>query len=253
MNNTIISNVVREKVHRKDLYIIAAFSILITLMMTGNQSTLTINGEPLTGYTNMLTITILLIGLAAGALTIALSSSTIPNEYNRGTSHLIWIRGVKQSIYHASLAVGSLTAALIALGLLLLAPICLMLANNQLPQILRLPVACLLMALPIAIICLLVSGLSIRLPGLATGLFGASILIIGYAHPLLSTWANLLSGTTSTILRSLLLVVPDLYSLQMQSLAFLCGEDLAWHNILGGLLGVYLLAQLFLLLKRKQA
>jgi len=250
---TIAYSVLREKVRRKDMYIIAIIGIVFAALITSGNSSVMVGNTSITGYEGLLPVSLVLVGITAGALAIALSLSTIPNEYSRSTSHLIWIRGIKQPIYHASLALGNIISSLMVLTIMFTSVVWLMLSRGMTGDLIRLPVAFLLACLPVIISSMFASALSVKLPQIAAGTISALLLICGYLHTLLGTLINISGGGISSVLRLILVIIPDLYTLQFQATLYIRGQALDYHRITGGLLCVYILAQLIWIQNRRYA
>lgn len=105
---------VKEKIRRKELYIVSAIGIFIILLFgTGSDSSsLSINGVAITDYKMLAPILLIVVNAISCVLTAVMSLSTIPNEYERNTSHLIWIRKIPQYRYHIELALSNMITGL---------------------------------------------------------------------------------------------------------------------------------------------
>lgn len=252
---TIAANVIKEKIRRKELYIIAGIGALIILLFTSSETGIEVGGVKLSAFSSLFPIMVTAVSVFGCILAIVLSLSTIPNEYARNTSHLIWTRGVKQSRYHMELAIGSIISSLIGLVILYISLILFCLAKGEASCILRLPVAFVFSAIPVCIISICVSAFSIKLPTAVVGMISIIALALGFLHTIIATLANILSGVFGELLRGLLKCVPNLYAIQLQGADFMLGINFAIdiHIVLGGLLAIYLLTIPVLLLRKKEA
>ena len=253
---TIAANVIKEKIRRKDLYIIAVVSILISLLFTSSGGNLSIDGVPITEFSALFPVMLTVVGVTGCTLAIALSLSTIPNEYKRNTSHLIWIRGIKQSRYHSELAIGSIISSLIGLAILYVGLVIFCVIKGELSCIFRLPIAYVFSAIPVCIVSLCAAAVSIHLQPMVVGLISAALLGLGFLHSPLYTLINIISnGFVSIILRWIFKCVPNLYSIQFQGAGFVTakGSQMDFNVVLGGLLALYLLTLPVLLLKKSEA
>lgn len=250
---TITINALKEKIRRKELYVVAILGLLLVILFSSGAGTITIGGEPVTGYHKMAPVMLLLVNGLSGALAIALSIRTIPNEYGRKTSHLIWIRNVKQWQYHASLSLANIISSLMAalfmyMGLFLFAII-----KQETQGIYRLIPAFCIMAIGVCIVSVFTSLLSIVLPGMAVGVIAAGCFLVGILHSVLDIVRNMVGGITGGILAILLKIIPDLNEIQVQAGHMINGEAISVHEIFKDLLILYILTLFFFVFKKKEA
>lgn len=92
----IVLNVVKEKIRKKMLYITTVLGILVVMIFSSDMGSLTIGGKNIKDYYVLIPILINVVNFLSGAIALAMSITTIPNEYERRTSHLIWSRGISQ-------------------------------------------------------------------------------------------------------------------------------------------------------------
>lgn len=243
----------KEKVRRKELYIVMAIGILLAVIFCSGTGSITINGEPVTGYRNLITLMIPIEQAICGALAIALSLRTIPDEYQRRTSHLIWIRGVSQPKYHGELALANLLGSTVAAAILFGGIFVLSLIKGETGVLYRMVPAFLIFALSIAIVSLMVSVLSIKLPSLTAGVIGTVFFVVGILHSILELVEGMITGFASILLKVLLIIVPDLHALKSQATAVIRGEAVNIHILLKGLLTLYIISLFLLFFKRKEA
>ena len=114
---TIIKNAIRERIRRKEAYVVLAIALFLLFFCSGENSTIMTDGESLTGFHNMFMVMHVLVHAAGCILAVLLSYRTIPNEYARKTSHLVWVRGISQPVYHGGLTIANILASIGGLGL----------------------------------------------------------------------------------------------------------------------------------------
>ena len=250
---TITKGVIKENRHRKDIYIVTAVGIMFILSFSGANMQLSVYGQPITAYAVLAPIVLGVLGFLAAAFSIIVSLGTIPNEYKRGTSHLVWVRAISQPRYHGGLMLGSVLSSLATLAALYAGFAGFLFLKGGAGDLIRLPMAFMLSCLPVIALSVLASVASIKLPAMAAGLLSFAVLIAGTAHPLLSTLANTLGGFGGSALRVALNILPNLYTLHAQASNLLFGRALDIHSLMGGLLMIYGLAHLLFVLKKKEA
>lgn len=128
---TIMVTALKEKIRRKDLYIVSAIGVLVLLLFGTGSGTLSIDGVAVTDYKVLGPIMLTVVNAVNCMLTVVTSLGTIPNEYERGTSHLVWIRKVPQWRYHGELALANVLAGLVSEAILFAAMFVFMLAYQE--------------------------------------------------------------------------------------------------------------------------
>lgn len=249
----IMLNAIREKIRRKELYIISAIGLLILLGFGTGAGTITMDGVPITDYENLAPIMLTIIHCICGTWAIVLSLRTIPNEYERKTSHLIWIRGVSQARYHGELALANAVMSLISEGILYLGLMIFTFAKGKGSEVWRLMPAFLIMAVSILIVSMFTSLLSAVLPGMAAGAIVVACYLAGVLHSVLDTVRGMVSGLASVLLKGILWLIPDLNEIQSQAGQFLRGDAVDIHIIWKGLLTIYLLSICLYFCRKKEA
>lgn len=249
---TIMANAMKEKIRRKELYIVTAIGLLLLLIFGTGAGTITINGEPITDYENIAPILVTVINVICGALAIVLSLHTIPNEYARRTSHLVWIRGVSQVRYHGELALASAVSSLLSEVVLYLGLLLFMIMKGKGNEVWRAVPAFLIVSVSILMISLFTSVLSIILPEMLAGTIAAACYLVGILHGVLDMFRNMTEGIGSMLLKGILLLIPDLNEIQAQAGKLLRGSRVEAHAIWKGLLGIYLISLLFLVIRKRE-
>lgn len=249
----IVVTALKEKIRRKEFYIVTLIGLLILLVFGTGAGSITIGGKPVTGYESIAPILITMINVVCGALAILLSLHTIPNEYERKTSHLIWIRGVSQPEFHGELALANGISSLIAEVILYMGLLVYMVMNGKESEVWRLIPAFLLVAISVFMVSLFTSVLSIVLPGMFACTVVTICYLVGILHGILDVFRNMITGIGSVLLKGILFVIPDLNAIQTQAGNVLRGNPVEVHVIWKGLLIIYMISLLFFLLKKREA
>lgn len=249
----IMKNALRERIRRKDLYVVMVIGLLIVLLCMSGTVTLSIDGIPVTETRLMLPFVLNVAFAIGGGMAAALSLNTIPNEYERKTSHLVWMRGISQWNYHGQLALANAVSSLAAVFVLYAAVMIFAGIRGETGVLLRSVPGFLIYGCGIVGISFFTSGLSLMLPRMAAGVLAAGVLLAGIFQSVLRTFSGMVSGVSRGILRGILAATPDLYEAQSQAGEFLLGNHVDGHHILGGLLFLYLGIMMVVLFRRKEA
>ena len=213
----IILNVIREKIRKKMLYITTIIGILVVTLFSTDMGSLTIGGRNITDYYVLVPILINVVNFLAGAIALAMSITTVPNEYERRTSHLIWSRGVEQSRYHMCLAMGNVIVSWIS-GFILYMTLGIFAIVNGYANILgMILVSTFFMMIYVAVICMLTTALSIKLPAVVTGVIMIALFVGGAFRSILILVSAALTGFGGTFVKRLIAVIPDLAGLSKQA------------------------------------
>lgn len=249
----IIENALKERMRRKELYIIAAIGILLILFCSSDATSLTIGGEPVTGFKNMFMVLNVLVNAIGAILAVVLSIHTIPNEYERKTSHLVWVRGISQPVYHGGLTIANMLASIMALGILYVVLAVYTVIHGHAAYLPKLVLAFFIVAVSVSIVSIFVSILSIKLPVMVTGVIGALFAFTGIFHGLFDLYKSVLGGLGGKCIALLLRVVPNLHGIQKQAYNLVVGGNVEVHLIWTGLLTIWILSLGLFLFKRKEA
>ncbi|MDE6674308.1 MAG: hypothetical protein K2K19_05785 [Acetatifactor sp.] len=240
----------KEKIRRKELYIVSVIGVLILLLFGTGDGMLSINGVAVTDYRVLAPILLTVVNAINCMLTVAMSLGTIPREYERGTSHLVWIRRVPQWCYHGELALANVTAGLVSQAILFVPLLGFMLMNGRADQLWKLLPAYLILGINVAVVGMLTSVLSVLFPRFAAGAVSCGVALAGIFHSVLGTLKDMVGGFGGDMIRYALKLIPSLHDIQAQAGSVLYGGKLDFHMILTGLLAVYGYTVLLLLLRR---
>lgn len=253
MDMFIMKNALREKIRRHELYVVVAIALVVLLLCGTGAATLSIDGKPITDFDNMFSVMHIISNFAACILAAALSLKTIPKEYERKTSCLIWIRGISQSRYHLELAAANAISSLYAASILYAAIGIYALSKEQVHCLPGMLPAFLILSINCLYISLLTSVLSIKLPSFAVGTLSISIVLLGVFHAILDLYKNMIGGFSETLIKTALRLIPDLHAVQNQAQNLILGRVLDIHEIFTALFGVYIISLGFFVLKKKEA
>lgn len=250
---TITWNVIKEKIRRKELYVITIIGILLLLLFSGDSSTISIQGKPITDYEHLAPIVLIVVHAISGALAIVLSLKTIPNEYERKTSHLVWIRGISQSRYHGELALANGISSLISEGILFVGMIIFMLMKQRGNEVWKLFPAFLIVAVSVLIVSLFTSLVSAIFPSMVAGLLATIFYFLGIFYEVFELFSDMISGAAGKLIEAMLFLIPNLHEIQSQAGNILSGDEVSVHVILKGLLVLWILGLGFCVYKKKEA
>jgi len=250
---TITINALKERIRRKELYIVVVIALIILAFCGSDAATISVEGEPIVGFVRMFKVLHVIVNAAGCLLAMILSLRTILVEYKEKRSHLVWIRGVSQVRYHAQLAAANIISSAIAVTILYLALAFYAVtkgAAGYLPSMLP---GLLIIYLNIAIVSLLTSVLSICLPSFGAGLIGSICIIVGVLHSILDIYKNIIGGFSGTIIKWVLLIFPDLNGLQSQAVNIILGNGADTHVLLKGLFTLYIISFGLWMFRKKEA
>lgn len=250
---TIMCNALKERIRRKELYVVLVIGVLMILFCGSDSATITINGEPLVGFRNMFMVMHVLIHVIGCILAVILSMNTIPREYERRSSHLVWVRGISQPVYHGGLAAANLAAAAIAVGFLYGVLAGYAVIKGYAAYVPKMIPAYLIVVVSISLISLWASVLSICLPAAVTGILAAGFAVVGILHGFLELLKSTVGGGSGTCMAFLLRVIPDLNGLQTQAYHLIVGETVDVHLLWTALFVLWVLSIGLFVLKRKEA
>lgn len=253
MRTIIMFTALKEKVRQKVFYISAIIGIFILMLFSTGGATVSIGGVAVTDYRMLTPILLTLINALSCALAVIIGLGTIPNEYERRTSHLIWIRGVSQAEYHSYLTAANILSAMLSELILYAAVLIYLLTKNYSADLWRILPAYLISSLCVCIVSLLTGWLSVLLPRYAAGTVSAFVMIAGILYSVLDLAKNILGGFSGKMLGVLLYIIPDLNGIQAQAGNFLTGGDVDIHILLKGLFFAYIFLVLLLLSRKKEA
>ena len=246
-------NVIKEKIRKKMLYITTVLGVLVVMIFSSDMGSLTIGGRQIKDYHVLIPILIHVVNFLSGAIALAMSLTTVPNEYERRTSHLIWSRGISQSRYHMSLAIGNVAVSWIS-GLILYATMAVFAVVNGYSGMLgQIAAAALLMLLYTAIISMLASALSIIFPTIVSGVIMIILFAGGAFRNILILLAAVLTGAGGTIMKRVIRLFPDLAGLSRQGGNLAQGNPVDVHVITMGMIVVWIAGIGILFFRRKEA
>lgn len=243
----------KEKIRRKELYVVSAIGAVILLVFGTGSGSLSINGQPVTDYRMLAPVLLIVVNAISCILAVIMSLGTIPAEYERSTSHLVWIRKIPQYRYHGELALANIFSGLISEAILFVPMFIIMIINGRAGEFLQLAAAYLIIGLNVTIVCAMTSALSIVITKSAAGAIAAAAALAGIFSDLLATLKDIIGGFGGVMVKYFLKIIPNLHRIQNEAADALCGKNVDIHIILTGLLAVYVFAVMIFVLRRKEA
>lgn len=247
MLKTIILNSLREKIRNKSLYIIGVISLLLItfLMLSGN---FTVNNEAVTSFDGLINIAITLVSFFASILAVMMSIQTIPNEFERKTTHLVLVRGIKKYEYILSLTISNIIISLIGLSVIYIGIIIFAAANGKLGMIFRLLLGMGILGINIVLISTITSLFSIKMPLFLNGILSIVLYLLGSFHKLLYVLSQNMGGLFGTIVKRVLFIIPNFYSVQREAGKAIYANSIDFPPILTQLIFIYLSIGVIILL-----
>jgi ABC-type transport system involved in multi-copper enzyme maturation permease subunit len=248
----LIMNTFSEKIRSKTFYIVAFIGMIIMLFVTTNNSSLSINGRKVIGFEQMVPVSLSIISFISCLLAIMVSIQTIPNEFERKTSHLILIRGIKPWQYMFSMTAGNILTNIFCMFLLSISLFLFCIYHGKAELLLYILLSMLLLCVNSIFLSAAVSLLSIKLPAFAAGIAGILIYVLGILHGILYTFVGTAEGITALAAKTLLFITPDFSAVQEQASAILVGNPVDLQPVVGILLLTYMVISLVLVTFRKE-
>lgn len=242
-----------ERIRRRELYIIFAIGALMILLTCTEGSSISINGESLVGFENKLMIFQIMVNFFSCILACVLSMHTIPNEYERRNSHLVWIRGISQRKYHGSLCIANAVVCMLVLLVFYVMLGIFLVMNGQAALLPRTIPAYMITSLNALFVCVLTSALSVIVPTFITGTVGILCVVLGAFYPVLSLAKNVLGGLGGQLLGGALKIIPNLHGVQNQAYRMILGQEISLNKIFVALLAIYVASMGIVFFKKKEA
>jgi len=249
----LILNTLLEKIRRKEIYIFVFVGLLLLLFLSSNGTSISVGGEPITGFHQMFPVIMVVLNAVICLLTLVLSLSTIPNEYRRKTSHLVWIRGISQERYHFALTLANFLAASVGVLILMVALSVLMIAKGQAVLLPRLFLAYPVLLLNVAATAMVSGVLSVKCSPMAAGFLSLLLILSGILSPVMDMIRFMVSGLPSVLLRVLLWLAPKLDTVRAVSAQWIVSGELPLNGLFQAGLWIFVVGLGFLVLKRKEA
>lgn len=242
-----------EKLHEKSFYILTALGMAFLFVIASGAASLSINGEAVTGFRTMFPILHTLANALSCMFGALISSTTIPKEYERQSSHLIWSRRISQPVYHGGLTLANFAvAALHALALTLVLVVYVLKNGEGAHVAMMLPIF-LFLLLNVAAVVVFTSALSILVPSTVALVFGFLLSLFGMGHTMLEIYARTIGGVSSTLIRGLLTIVPNFYGVAAQARKMMVGEATSPHVFIATFTFLYLATLLIYVFCKKEA
>ena len=247
----IAATAIREKIRKKIFIAVMVITAVLTLLLSTGSTTITVGGEPLTGFGIMMSVVFTVMHAVSCVMTMVISLGTIPAEYERRTHHLILTRGVSQARYHGQLTLANVGASLISHAIFMAGAAVYMISQGHASDLHRLLCAYVISGISIAAVSCLSSALSLTLGKLPAGLIAGTVTLAGITAPLLKTAQSMAGGFAGKLLGAALFVLPDLNSIQSAAAKLITGGKTEMHPIFTGLFYTYIFVMIIMIYKRK--
>jgi ABC-type transport system involved in multi-copper enzyme maturation permease subunit len=248
----LMHNTFRERIRGKTFYVVAFIGMVIMLLITTGDSNLTINGKKVTGFEQMVPVALSITGFVSSLLAVMISLRTIPDEFERKTTHLVLIRGIKPWQYMFSLTIGNMLASLFCILSLYVSLFIFCAAYGKIALILPTFLCIIVMSINSMFLSAAVSVVSIKTPVYISGIIGIVVYAAGILHGVLDTMANTAQGAGAILSRIILFFIPNFSAVQQQASNILTGAPMDLEPILGSLMLLYLVLSLAFVLFRKE-
>lgn len=248
----LIHNTFRERIRGKTFHVVVFIGMAIMLLVTTGDSNLMINGRKVSGFEQMVPVALSITGFVSGLLAVMVSLRTIPDEFERKTTHLVLVRGIKPWQYMFSLTVGNMLASLFCMLSFYVSLVVFCVAYGRPGLILPTFLCIIVMSINSLFLSAAVSVVSIRAPVYVAGVAGILVYAAGILHGVLDTLADTAQGVGAAAARILLFLTPDLSAVQQQASNTLTGAPVDPGPVLATLLLLYLVLSLTFVLFRKE-
>ena len=233
----------KDKLRNKILYYVCLMGIIIALFVVLNAK-IKWDGKIVNNFKTQAAIITSIISFFACVLSILLSSNTIPNEYERKTSHLLFIRGVRRWQYTFSLTASNVIISIISLFLLSLSLIILSVIKNEIGHLRYIAGTIAILSINVVVLSVITSFLSKNISAIAAGFFGLMFYFVGILHDTIEILTKTIGS--SKIIHYILLVVPNLSDVQKQAGHFMDGNRIDIYPLVVQVLYMYIILSLVL-------
>jgi ABC-type transport system involved in multi-copper enzyme maturation permease subunit len=248
---TLIKNTFKEKIRSKTLYITGGIGIVVMFLVTTGDG-LTINGLAIIDFHQRVPVAMAIMNFLGSLLAIMISLQTIPNEFERKTTHLVLVRGIKPWQYMFSLTVGNILSSLVCVFSMYIPLLLFCSAFGKGYLIFTSLGAIIILSLNTILISAIVSLLSIRVPVFINGVLCIVIYFLGVFHNMLSVAAKAMVGLKGTFMKLIMYVVPNFAAVQNEASDFMLHQPVESYTIVIQLLYLYIILSLTFLIFRKE-
>jgi len=247
----IIINSLREKIRSKTIYIVGGIGVAIILFLALNGS-FSFDDKVLTDFHELVPMLLVMVNLFASILAIMLSLQTIPREFERKTTHLILVRGIKPWKYMFALTISNIIISIFSVFILSLSVIMYAFIQGELQVLFQILGGIFILGLNISVLSAVTSWISIKLPETITGFIGILIYFVGVFHSILSIFVKTREGFSRVLLEGLMTLVPNFAAVQKQSGQLVTGNYVDIYPLLLQGLFLYIILALTFVTFRKE-
>lgn len=246
----LVHNVVREGLRNRVLYLLAGLGLLLMSAMlvgSGGRVTDAAGNNLLADAKGAMRVGFAMAGLLSVLVTVVLSMSTVPREFERGTVQLLLVRPRARWEIGASFLLGNILSACLFLLVLVLPLFPALLVRGGAALVPRLLLAALGLLLNVALVASLTTLLSTFMPGPAAAFMGLLLYGLGAFSPELAALVGLVDAWWAPLARVGLAAIPPTGAVTAEMLKlFSPGAVLDARVLLGGLLYLWAAAGLTL-------
>lgn len=250
--HVLIENTLREKLRNKTFYIVAFAGMILMLLITANNSHLSINGQKVTSFEQMIPVAMSIEIFLSSLLSVLISLPTIPNEFERKTTHLILVRGIKPGQYMFGMTMGNIVSSVFSMFLLTVSLYLFCLYHGKAAMLPAVLLSTLVLCVIPVFLSAVVSLLSIRLPSFVSAIAGILLYVCGILHGILYVFASTAEGAIAGLVKVLLFFTPDFSEVQTQASSVLTGGSVDLQPVAASLLLAYMVLSLTFVVFRKE-
>ncbi|WP_100065548.1 hypothetical protein [Miniphocaeibacter massiliensis] len=225
--------IARKNLSSKNFIIVGILALILSFLFYSPESIL-INGKPINGFKEVFPILLSIIVFFGCIIATFISAGSIPSEYESSRNHLVYIRGIKQPVYHLNMMLGNVFSSIMYYLIIYIPVVIVAIKYKSDVNLLKLVVLFFISALGIIFISVLSTTIS-NIGGFVLGvIFGVIFTILGSMHNLLESLSNMTEGILSKVINILLSISPNIED----SLNF--GENYLFNNKLDYKIIIYL-------------
>lgn len=228
---TLAQNVVKEKLRSKVIYILIIIGALFMLLITTGDG-LSIDGIRVLTFSQRVPVAIGLNTFIGMLISIIISQSTIPNEFERKTTHLILSRGIKREKFTLSLALGNIMTTVICVFAINISLIIFVLVLGKSEYLGNVLVAILITTLNVVTMSAIVSLLSIHISSYVNILVSLIIYFLGVSYQMITQFISGFNGFLSVILNLIIKLIPNFQAVEHQANHVMLQETIEIRYIL---------------------
>ena len=205
---SITKAIIRKNLQVKNFIIVGVLAVILSFLFY-SPGGIAINNKPIDSFEGALSMLLPITMFLGCIIATFVSAGSIPSEYESSRNHLVYIRGIKQPVYHLGIMLGNIISSLIYYIIIYIPVLIVALRYESDVNLLKLIGLFLISTLGIIFIATLSTTVS-NFGGFILGaIFGVIFTILGSMHNLLEYLSEMTEGLLSKILNILLSVAPN--------------------------------------------